>query len=86
MPKTRYRLLVKGWGEVPKDVVAKYGLTRHSRLVSLGIPGVLHDPDGKYVCQVRLDVTANPPTLAWELYEILRMDEEKKPKSSADRP
>jgi len=74
MPKTRYRLLEKGYGEVPPEIIAKYQLTRRSRLVGLGIPGVMHDPNGKYVCQIRLDVSVDPPTLAWEVYEIFKVD------------
>jgi len=71
--KTRYRLVEKGVGEVPQEIIAKYKLFRGSRLTGLGFPGVLHDDEGRYICRRRIDTISDPPQLIWEIYEAYKL-------------
>ncbi|GBC69913.1 hypothetical protein HRbin01_01619 [archaeon HR01] len=74
--KTRYRLVEKGVGEVPEEVVRRYGLYRRSRLAGLGLPGVLHDEKGRYICKTRIDIFRDPPQPVWEVYEVFKVGSE----------
>jgi|GEM_PF-5822952 len=76
--KTRYRLVEKGVGEVPQEVIAKYRLFKGSRLTGLGFPGVLHDEEGRYICRRWIDTLSDPPKLIWEIYEAYKLGPEGK--------
>lgn len=69
--KTRYRLLEKG--EAPPKIVAKYRLYRGTRLAGMGLPLVMHDESGRYICRSWIDTFLSPPKLVREVYEVYRL-------------